>query len=158
MRNLVNAYRSWMIGGGEQLARDIGLLVGRLSFGGMMAIAHGLPKLQKYGAAAEKFPDPLGVGSPLSMALAIFAELFCSILVMVGLGTRLAATQLIFTMGVAAFVIHGPDPLFASGGPSKEFALVYLSGFLVLFLTGPGRFSVDRLIAERVFGREGGSA
>ena len=115
-----------------------------------MLLGHGLPKLNNFAALSSKFPDPLGVGSSLSLSLAIFSEILCSALLILGIGTRLASTQLIFTMIVAAFVVHGAHPFFAPAGqPSKEFALVYLAGFLVLFLAGPGRFSIDRVIASK---------
>jgi putative oxidoreductase len=150
MKTLIANYRNWMNSGAEALGRDLGLLGGRVALGGMMLLAHGLPKLQNFGAYSAKFPDPLGVGSPISMALAILAEFGCSALVIVGLGTRLATSQLIATMGVAAFLVHGGDPFFAApGDPSKEFALVYLAGFALLFFTGPGRFSIDHLIAKK---------
>ena len=149
MKALIEKYREWMDAGVERVGLDLGLLIGRLSFGGMMLLSHGWPKMAKYGMISEKFPDPLGVGSPLSLALAIFAELFCSALVMIGIGTRLAATQLIATMAVAAFLVHGGDPFFAAPGErSKEFALVYLTAFLLIFLAGPGRYSVDAVIAR----------
>jgi putative oxidoreductase len=151
MKALLRKYHTFMVAGAERIGLDVGLLIGRISFGGMMLLAHGLPKLKNYSIISDKFPDPLGVGSPVSMALAIFAEFFCSALVIIGVGTRLAATQLIFTMMVAAFLVHGGDPFFASPGePSKEFALVYLTGFLVIFLAGPGRFSVDAVIFRKV--------
>jgi putative oxidoreductase len=144
---LIGKYRGWMDTGAERISLDLGLLIGRISFGGMMLLSHGLPKMEKYGEIADKFPDPLGVGSPVSMALAVFAEFFCSALLVIGLGTRLAATQLIATMMVAVFLVHSGDPFFAaSGEPSKEFALVYLTAFLLIFLAGPGRYSVDAVI------------
>lgn len=152
MRSLINVYIDWMKAGPGKYGLDLGLLIGRASFGGMMLLSHGLPKLQKYSVLSDKFPDPLGVGSQVSMALAIFAEFFCSALVIVGIGTRLASTQLIITMSVAAFLFHANDPFFAPPGqPSKEFALVYLTGFLLIFLAGPGRLSVDALIAGKFY-------
>lgn len=140
-----------MDAGAEASARELGLLAGRVGLGLMMLLAHGMPKLNNFAAISSKFPDPLGVGSQLSLSLAIFSEVFCAGLLLLGLGTRLAASQLIITMAVAAFVVHGADPFFAPPGQaSKEFALVYLTGFLVLFLTGPGKFSIDRAIAAKV--------
>ena len=53
------------------------------------------------------------------------------------------------TMGVAAFLIHANDPWTMGGGASKEPALLYLIGFLPLFFTGAGRFSVDNMIVRR---------
>ncbi|MCM8537296.1 MAG: DoxX family protein [Lentisphaeraceae bacterium] len=134
----------------QQLLTDLGLLIGRVGFGLFMAFGHGLGKLQNYSAYSSKFPDPLGLGSELSMGLAIFAELVCGILLAVGAFSRLALTQLLATMAVAAFIVHSSDPLFAAPGQaSKEFALVYFFGFITLFLTGPGRFSIDNLIIKK---------
>ncbi len=133
----------------EQFLNDVGLLLGRIGFGFFMAFGHGLTKLQNFGEMSAKFPDPLGVGSPVSMGLAIFAEFLCSFLIMLGLFTRFASLNLIITMAVAAFLVHAKDPLFASGQASKEFALIYLIGYVILFFTGAGRFSVDRILANR---------
>ena len=114
-----------------------------------MLFSHGLVKLQSYSEKAQSFPDPLGVGSPLSMALAIFAEFFCSILLALGLFTRLAALNLAATMGVAAIIIHADDPF-----KEKELAVVYFFGFLAFILIGPGRFSLDRFIFRRTAASE----
>ena len=82
----------------------------------------------------------------------------CAALVVLGLGTRLAALPVVFAMGVAAFVAHGSDPwtmgegakLFMSGASkswgSKEPALLFLIPFLALVFTGPGLISLDALI------------
>lgn len=131
------------------LIPSVGLLLLRLVFGGFMAIGHGWGKLMSFGEVADKFPDPLGIGSRLSMGSAIFCEFVCAMLVVLGLATRVAVLPLVFTMGVAAFIVHGGDPLFMSGGAAKEPALVYLVAFAVLFFTGPGRFSLDGLIGKR---------
>ncbi len=122
----------------RQLAADVGLLVLRLGTGGFMLFAHGAKKLADYPELSERFSDPLGVGAPTSLALAIFAEFFCSLLVMAGAATRLAVVPLIITMLVAALIIHGDDPW-----SNKEFALLYALPFVTLGLTGAGRFSVD---------------
>ena len=125
---------------------SFGLLAMRMIVGGLMLYCHGLPKWNKFAAKSESFPDPLGVGPPVSMGLTIFAELVCSALVVLGLFTRWAAFVLAFTMVVAAFVVHGDDPL-----KKKEFALIYLAPFLALVFTGAGRASLDA-----AFGGKGG--
>ena len=117
---------------------DVGLLLLRVSSGLLMAFGHGYPKLASWAEKSTGFPDPLGVGSAVSLALAIFGELVCGILVAIGLGTRLSAVPLVFTMLVAAFIVHGDDPF-----QKQEFALVYAIPFLALIFTGPGRFSLD---------------
>jgi putative oxidoreductase len=80
----------------------------------------------------------LGVGPVASMALTVFAEAFCSALVVFGWWTRLAAIPLLVTMGVAFLLVHGADPW-----QKKEMAFLYFSAYLVIFLAGPGKFSFD---------------
>ena len=74
---------------GEQIMNTkIGIALLRISIPTLMLVNHGLGKLQRYEKISTKFPDPLGIGSPLSLILVIFAEVFCSLLVALGLGTR----------------------------------------------------------------------
>ena len=129
----------------RQLFADLGLLFLRLSVGAFMIFGHGWGKLSGFEEIAPNFPDPLGLGSSsLSLGMAVFAEVFCPIAVMIGMGTRFAAIPLVFTMLIAAFVVHGGDPW-----SKKEFALLYAVPFLTLILTGPGRFSLDAWFAAR---------
>ena len=137
---------------------SLGLLILRLGIGGLM-VTHGLGKLEMLRAGNYAgFGDPIGLGSELSLILATGAEFFCAILVMIGLATRVAALPIVFTMGVAAFVVHTNDPwlmgeafkLFMEKKTqmplSKEPALVYMVPFAALIFTGPGKFSLDGLI------------
>ncbi len=124
-------------------ALHLSLLILRLSAGGFM-LTHGYPKLQRVLAGEFRFGDPLGLGPEVSLVLAVFAEFLCSILIMLGLSTRLAAVPLIVTMTVAAFVSHGNNPF-----ARKELALMYLVAFTILLISGPGKISVDALIRNR---------
>lgn len=145
----------------QDLTSSIGLLILRLGIGGYMA-SHGWGKLQMVLAGDfDKFGDPIGLGSGLSLVLVTTAEFLCAALVMIGLATRLAAAPVVVAMGVAAFVAHGSDPwsmeeafkLFMAGQTqmplSKEPALLYLIPFLALIFTGAGKFSIDGLIWPR---------
>lgn len=140
---------------------SIGLLVLRLGIGGYM-LTHGISKLQMmFKDEFDKFGDPIGLGSTMSLVLMVFAEFVCAILVMMGLATRFAALTLVIGMAVAAFVAHGGDPwtmgagyeLFTAGEAeswaSKEPALLYLIPFLALVFTGAGKASIDALICAR---------
>ena len=128
----------------QHTLNDLGLLILRLAFGGLM-LTHGFPKLMAFSERADTFPDPLGVGHVLSMTLAVSAEFFCAIALVLGLGTRLVAIPLLITMLVAAFVVHGDDPF-----KKQELALLYAFPYLALILTGGGRFSLDALLAPFV--------
>jgi len=125
---------------------DLAALVLRLGFGAYMLFGHGVSKFEKLLAGGDiKFVSLLGVPPKICLTLAVLAEVIASVCIMVGYKTRLATIPLIFTMIVAAFYIHGDDPFFMSGskGGSKEPALVYLFGFLAIYLLGSGKYSVD---------------
>ena len=57
----------------------------------------------------------------------------------------LGLIPMIFTMCVALFVVHGDDPFAV-----KELAAIYLSVFVLMYISGPGDYALDRLIAERL--------
>ena len=119
---------------------------------------------------ADKFGDPIGLGSSLSLALVTASEFVCALLIIVGLGTRFAAIPVVISMAVAAFVVHAADPwtmetaakAFFSGASkswaSREPALLYLIPFLSLVFTGGGKLSLDALIATRWNRREATSS
>ena len=132
-----------------ELGASLGLFVLRLGVGGMM-LTHGWPKLQRLMETPDKFADPLGLGPEISLALAVFSELVCAALIVIGLGTRAAALPLLITMVVAAFIVHGDDPF-----KKQELALLYGAGSLALMLAGAGRFSMDALIQRRRSGSNG---
>ena len=52
------------------------LLILRVFFG-LLLMNHGIQKWSNFQELSAAFPDPLGVGSPLSLGLAIFGELVC---------------------------------------------------------------------------------
>ncbi len=124
---------------------DAALLLLRAGAASLM-LTHGIPKLmQLFSGEPIAFASVMGMSMTLSLALAVFAEAVCSILILFGIGTRLAAIPLIITMLTAAFVIHADDPF-----ANKEMALLYAIIFSVLFLTGGGKYSVDHLIAKKL--------
>ena len=120
------------------------LLILRISFG-LLLMNHGIQKWSNFQELSTSFPDPLGLGSPLSLGLAIFAELVCSMAFIIGFLYRLAMIPMIFTMGIAFFVIHANDAF-----AMKELALVYLIVFILMYISGPGKYSVDYMIGRQL--------
>lgn len=118
---------------------SIGLLLLRVVPGVMMLAAHGWPKLASFADNQGSFPDPLGIGSTLSLTFTVAAEVLAATFVVLGLATRPAAAGLAFTMAVAFFMVHGGDPF-----AKRELALLYLAAFVPLIFTGAGTFSLDR--------------
>ena len=120
---------------------SIVLLIARLAVA-LLMINHGYPKLTKLLAGGEiQFADPIGVGATFSLILTVFAEFLCSILIGLGLFTRLATIPLMITMLVAAFIVHGADPIVR-----KELAIMYFVLYLMLFVFEGGKFSLDYLL------------
>lgn len=122
---------------------DLGLLLLRIAFGLMMMV-HGFQKLSQFSEMSATFPDPFGIGSTASLGLAVFAEFFCSILLIFGLLTPLALVPLIVTMLVAIFYAHSSDPW-----QKKELAVAYLTVYVALLAAGPGRFSIDARLLQK---------
>ena len=123
----------------KPLSLDFGLLLLRLVFAGIMMIQHGYPKLLDLTSGKKiEFYNFMGLGESTSLGLAVFAEFFCSALVVLGLFHRLALVPLIITMAVAFFGVHlGSD--FGKG----EAAFIYMMSYVILFFTGPGKISAD---------------
>lgn len=119
------------------------LLVLRVGAGSLMLVKHGFDKLTHFTNLAPKFSDPFHIGSTTSLALVIFAEFFCSAFIILGLFTRLACIPLIIAMGVALFYASNSD-FYGKG----ELPGLFLICFLVILFTGPGKVSLDRLIAK----------
>lgn len=124
-------------------ATDGALLLLRVAFG-LTMMTHGWSKFSNFSEMSGSFADPFGMGPSLSLCMAIFAELGCSILLLVGAGTRLALIPLMVTMLVAIFYAHAADPW-----SEKELAVAYLSVYATLMLAGPGRYSIDHALLAR---------
>lgn len=122
----------------------IALLIARIGIAGLM-LTHGIPKLlMLFSGGTIKFPPVFGMSPELSLALTVFAEVFCSLFILFGFATRAAAAPLAITMVVAAFMIHAADPLTV-----KESALHYLLVYIVLLFAGSGRYSIDYLLQRK---------
>jgi putative oxidoreductase len=91
----------------------------------------------------QRFFRPFSPGQPGISFTDIFAEFFCSCLIVLGLFTRLACIPLIVAMSVALFNAHQGDA-FGNG----ERAALYLSGYVCIVVCGPGKLSIDKLIGK----------
>ena len=123
---------------------DAMLMILRLLFGGLM-MWHGVSKIDNFSMLVENFPNPIGLGSRMSLYLAIFAEVICSAAVIVGAFYRLALIPLVITMCVAMVVVHNGQSFAA-----KELALIFLVIYILLFIMGAGRYSLDNMISVQL--------
>lgn len=120
------------------------LLFARIIFGGMF-LTHGLQKLANFKALSDSFPGIMGMGSTLSLSLAIFAEVFCTLAFITGFLYRISMLPMIFTMIMAVFVVHANDPFAV-----KEMAIMYLVIFIIMYIAGPGAFAADYFFARKI--------
>jgi len=120
---------------------DLGLLVLRVCFGFSLFWCHGLPKITGFSRMVEHFPDPLHLGMRTTLLLVIFAESVGVLLVIIGFGTRWAALIIAIDVGSAFVFVH---KFHLTGPGSSEPAFLHLVVILVLFITGAGKYSLDR--------------
>ena len=136
MKKLLNSHQPLM-------NRDITILLLRLTVGVLM-LTHGIPKLLSLLSGNIQFPELFGLNAELLLSLTVFAEVFCSLFLIFGIGTRLVTIPLIITMIVAVFYVHANDPF-----ARQELGLLYLLPYVILFITGGGKYSVDYLLQRQ---------
>ena len=128
----------------SQKGIDVAILITRITAAALM-LSHGLPKLgMLFSGNGNQFPAVLGMSGELSLTLTVFAEVICSVFILFGLGTRLAVIPLIITMLVAVLYIHSSDP-FAKQEPGIQYLILYV----ILFITGSGKYSLDYLLQRK---------
>ena len=113
-------------------------------FFGILFFTHGIDKMANFNELSQTFPNVLGFGSYMSLMVSIFCEFCCSLFLITGLMVRITVIPMIISMAVAFFDVH--DGMF----PQGELSLIYLVMFVILYITGPGRFSIDYLIDNKI--------
>lgn len=108
-------------------------------------LTHGAKKyMMLFSGEPIQFADPIGIGQTNTLILAFVAEFICSVFILIGFATRLVVIPLIINMFVIVFVVHAPD-----GFEKQELPGLYLVIFVLLLITGSGKYSIDNLIYKR---------
>jgi putative oxidoreductase len=128
------------------ISASVGLFVLRTCVGVSLFVKHGLEKVTGYSVMVQHFPDPLHLGSHTSLAFAPLSDGICSVLVVLGLGTRPAAAVIVINLLTAFFFVH--HAAFFSNG-HVELVGVYIAVFGAILLLRPGRFSADKVLSEK---------
>jgi putative oxidoreductase len=123
-------------------AFNTAMLVLRLGVGTLM-LMHGYDKLIHFAKYEPQFINLMGIGTTTSLALCIFGEFFCSLFLILGLFTRLASIPLIIVTLVIIFKASDGNPF-----GKAELPTLFLVGYIVLLLVGPGKVSVDSMIGK----------
>jgi putative oxidoreductase len=124
---------------------NLSLLLLRVLVGISLFLKHGLEKITGFSEMAKHFPDPLHIGAEWSLGFALISDGLCSVLLIIGLGTRWAALFVAVNTAVAFVFVHR---MHLAGEHNGEVAWMYLAASLALFLSGAGKFSVDHGLAS----------
>jgi putative oxidoreductase len=130
-------------------AKDVLLLVARVALG-IVFLAHGLQKFLTWGMAgtAASF-EGMGVPAPTPAAwFAALVETVGGAALILGLLTPLFAALLTINMLGALAIVHLPFGIWVMDN-GYELVLALAAGAVALIAAGPGRFSVDALLAHR---------
>lgn len=126
------------------VSQDLGLLALRLLVATPLLMKHGFEKVFTFSSMAAHFPDPLHIGALPSLAFAMVSDAICTVLLILGFASRWATLFIFVNVAVAWALVHH-FAFFGHGADHGELIVLYLSAMLTLFLTGPGKYSLDRL-------------
>jgi putative oxidoreductase len=114
------------------------LLRATLAF--LMCLDHGIPKLVHFSEWQHNFFDPLHIGPRWSLILVIVIEIFGSLLLILGLFSRIAAIFFVIEMAVVIFIFERGHAI-----ENFEHAILFFAGFVCILLLGPGKISADAM-------------
>lgn len=124
---------------------DIGFLVARILMPVLFIVA-GWGKISGY-AGTQQYMEAMGVPG-FFLPLTILLEFGGGLAILFGFLTRFTAIfTAVFTL-ITAFVFHSN---FSVDGNSISFMknLTIAGGYLLLFITGPGAYSIDRVLNKK---------
>lgn len=119
------------------ISLPLGLLFLRVSAAVLLLQIHGLPKLLNWSTELQRIEDPFGLGATLTLAMAVFAEVICPVLLIVGVFARLACLPVLAVLGVALVVVHPQWSL-----EQAQFAWLFTVLYAGLAITGPGAWAI----------------
>ncbi|MCJ8178264.1 DoxX family protein [Pseudomonas viridiflava] len=121
-----------------------GLLFMRVSVSLLLLHVHGLPKLMHWSVEVQRIEDPFGLGGTLTLGLAVFAEVICPVLLILGVWARLACLPILAVLAVAVLFVH-PEWSLEQG----QFAWLLMILFAGLAITGPGPLVIGNALHKR---------
>ncbi|KIC95022.1 DoxX family protein [Flavihumibacter solisilvae] len=129
----------------EGNAIHYGLLVFRILLSLELIVVHGLKKVGLCGCEKEQIPNPLHFPEAFNNLFAIAANLVFPLFVIAGLFTRLTILPVLAVTLTGYFVLHWSDPLII-----RDMPYMYSLSFLLLLVSGPGKYSIDNLINKKL--------
>lgn len=124
---------------------NIALLLFRVIVSGALIYGHGYGKFMRLLDGNVWGRTHLFFSEEITFAMITFAEFFCSIFIILGLGTRFFCVPLIYAFLVIVFDVHIEDPF-----TKMEKGVLFLTSFITIFLMGPGKISLDHHISKKI--------
>jgi len=122
---------------------DMALLIFRVVVSASL-MTHGYSKLIRLIEGNIWGRTHLFFNEEVSLALVAFAEFICPIFVAIGFWTRFFTLPIIYTFLVIVFDVHFDDPF-----SKMEKGILFLVSYLLIFMLGPGKLSVDNLTSKK---------
>ena len=115
---------------------DWSILLLRVCIGMMMIFPHGWAKMINFSTMAKVFPSILG-SSMLTLIVAIFCEVVCQIMIILGIKVRWFSIPPMIMMAVAAVLVHAGD-----SWHTREKAILYAVCYAALAISKGGKLAV----------------
>jgi putative oxidoreductase len=126
---------------------DAGLLVLRVLVFLILFVKHGWEKVFTFSAVVARVPDFLHIGVAPMIFLAAISDVLCAFLLVFGLATRWACAWS-FVVLFVAWSLRDHFSFLGRGGDHGELTVLYLAVLIAVFITGPGRYSIDACIKD----------
>ncbi|MEN0053256.1 MAG: DoxX family protein [Mucilaginibacter sp.] len=117
---------------------DSCLLFLRLATAIVLFSKHGYEKIFHFQEMLSHFPDPIGIGKLPGLIYATITDACCTLLLALGLFSRVAVVLLLSNLLVAFIGVHQ-----GAVNDHGELMILYMINLIFLFFTGPGRISFD---------------
>lgn len=124
---------------------NFALLFFRVAVATELIVVHGLKKIGIGVAVAEVIPNPLGFPEALNSFIAIAANVYLPVLVVLGLFTRLAALPALAVTATGYFIMHGHDSLI-----ERDIPFMFSVALLTIVMLGGGKYSLDSYLGKKL--------
>ncbi len=126
-------------------------------FAGILFLQFGIRQMTKFDELVNFFPEVFGMSSQTSLTLMITIEVLCSVLIIFGFCTRIAAIFPMVSMLIAEYFVYfgkisavmmmgWTENAFTNAGQLGFVPIMFVGMFFFIVLAGPGKVSVDYLM------------
>lgn len=123
-------------------------------FVGILMLHFAFSQIGVFDTTKELFPAVLGMSSEVSLIVMVVIETVCSVFIIAGLGTRIMCVPPFIAMCVAEIYLKNAPKLQIEGlmpwQQQNYLPLMFIAIFFFLFLTGPGKISLDYMFSLRI--------